>query len=411
MLPSKVYFKPKISSNVLFAVVRSFATESGAPLKKTALHKFHVDHGAKMVGFCGWDMPLQYSDLTPVDSHLHTRKQASLFDVSHMLQFKLHGKDRVSFIERLVVADVAGQASGSATLSVFTNPNGGIIDDTVISKYDNQLYIVSNAGCAEKDLKHLNEQLSLFQAQGKDVTLEVLHDKALIALQGPKASEVLQQFTKTDLKTLLFMHGRTAIIHTGNGDAESLITRCGYTGEDGFEISVPIAHASAFAEALISNPQVKLAGLAARDSLRLEAGLCLYGNDLNEEITPVEAGLTWCIGQRRRQEGGFIGADKVLSQVQNKSETKKRVGLVIEGAPARAGYPIFSKEGKQIGVVTSGGPSPSLSMKNIAMGYVDKQFSKNGTPLQVQVRKNKWEGSITKMPFVPHAYYRIGGEK
>jgi len=394
------------SKSLALVCFRALAsTASTQPLKKTALHSLHVESGAKMVGFCGWDMPLQYSDLNAIDSHLHTRKSSSLFDVSHMLQFKLHGKDRIPFIERLVVADVQALEESAATLSVFTNENGGIIDDTIVSKYPDHLYIVSNAGCAEKDLKHLNEQLSHFKSQGKDVSLEVLENRSLLALQGPKSVETLSILTKLDLSSVPFMHGKSTLLKTEGGEVECLVTRCGYTGEDGFEISVPSSHAIALAKTLLKSTNVKWAGLAARDSLRLEAGLCLYGNDLNEDITPVEASLTWLIAERRRKEGGFIGADKILSQLANKTDVKRRIGLTIEGAPARAGYPIFNREGSQIGTVTSGCPAPSLQMKNIAMGYVDKKYFKVGTPIQVQVRKNKFDGIIAKVPFVPHSYF------
>jgi aminomethyltransferase len=388
--------------------IRKMSASAGA-LKRTALYDFHVAHGGRMVGFAGWDMPVEYSDQGVITSHLHTRENSSLFDVSHMLQFKLHGKDRVKFLETLVVADVAGLKNGQAGLSLFTNEKGGIIDDTVISKYEDHLYVVSNAGCADKDLAHIDTHLKAHKAKGADVALEILEKNSLIALQGPKSAQVLQSFVSDDLSKLSFMNGSLMDITISKQKVKCLVTRCGYTGEDGFEISVPSTHVQAFADQLTKSSEVKLAGLGARDSLRLEAGLCLYGNDIDETTTPAEASLLWTIGKRRREEKGFLGAEIILSQLQsgkNYPPQRKRIGLIVEpGAPARAHYPIVDLTGKEIGQVTSGCPSPSLK-KNIAMGYVPIEYSDHRHNIFVMVRKAVRKAVVSKMPFVEAKYYR-----
>ncbi|TPX71157.1 aminomethyltransferase [Spizellomyces sp. 'palustris'] len=376
---------------------RAFASAaSSQPLKQTALHDFHVKNGGKMVEFAGWAMPVQYSSLGVLASHMWTRQKASLFDVSHMLQTRWTGKDRTKFLESLVVADVEGLPVGSSTLSLFTNENGGIIDDTVVNKQDDKgFYVVSNAGCAEKDLAHIHAHLKKFQDRGGDVDVKVLEDVSLVALQGPSAAQVISALSGQNLASFGFMSGRWMDIK----GIPVYISRCGYTGEDGFEISVPHEEVVRFSQMLLDHPDVELAGLGARDSLRLEAGLCLYGHDLDDTVTPVEGGLTWTIGKRRREEGGFLGADKIIPQI-GKAVPRRRVGLVVEGAPAREGAEIFNVEGESIGKITSGCPSPVLK-KNIAMGYVKNGFHKQGTELQVKVRNRMQKAKITKMPFVP----------
>ncbi|CAJ0634984.1 6867_t:CDS:2 [Entrophospora sp. SA101] len=352
------------------------------------------------VPFAGWSMPVLYSNMGILASHLHTRADASLFDVSHMLQMRILGKDSVTFIEKLVVADLKELPLDTSTLSVFTNEQGGIIDDTVICKKHYHIYIVSNAGCAQKDLAHIRNELGKFQNQGGDVSLEVINDHALLALQGPKSSNVLQNLTEANLNDFKFMTARTLKI---NG-ADCHVTRSGYTGEDGFEIAVPSTEAVKLANTLLENSFVQLAGLGSRDSLRLEAGLCLYGHDLDDTTSPVEAGLTWTIGKRRRQEGGFLGANHILNHIKN-GVTRRRVGLIVEGAPARENAEIFNMEEVKIGKVTSGGPSPSLK-KNIAMGYVKSGFHKSNTELQVKVRNQLQKARIVKMPFITPNYYK-----
>nr|CAG8475202.1 2135_t:CDS:2 [Entrophospora candida]CAG8513795.1 9408_t:CDS:2 [Entrophospora candida] len=327
------------------------------------------------VPFAGWSMPVLYSNMGILASHLHTRADASLFDVSHMLQMRILGKDSVTFIEKLVVADLKELPLDTSTLSVFTNEQGGIIDDTVICKKHDHIYIVSNAGCAQKDLAHIRNELGKFQNQGGDASLEVINDHALLALQGPKSSNVLQNLTEANLNDFKFMTARTLKI---NG-VDCHVTRSGYTGEDGFEIAVPSTEAVKLANTLLENSFVQLAGLGSRDSLRLEAGLCLYGHDLDDTTSPVEA------------EGGFLGANHILNHIKN-GVTRRRVGLIVEGAPAR-------------GKVTSGGPSPSLK-KNIAMGYVKSGFHKSNTELQVKVRNQLQKARIVKMPFITPNYYK-----
>ncbi|XP_041048632.1 aminomethyltransferase, mitochondrial isoform X2 [Carcharodon carcharias] len=374
------------------------STES---LKKTALYEFHQSKGARMVEFAGWSMPVQYKD-SHINSHLHTRQHCSLFDVSHMLQSKVTGKDRVKFMESLVVGDIAELKNNQGMLSLFTNDKGGIKDDLIVTRTsDGYLYIVSNAGCADKDSAHMKEKLAEFKAAGNDVDLEFL-EAGLIALQGPSAARVLQEGVSDDLCKLPFM---SSAMMTVFGVPGCRVTRCGYTGEDGVEISVPIQRTVELAELLLRNSEVRLAGLGSRDSLRLEAGLCLYGNDIDETTTPVEATLLWTIGKRRRAAADFPGASIILRQIKEKTK-RKRVGLVSAGPPVRQRTPILNPDGKVIGEVTSGCPSPCLK-QNIAMGYVDTEYSKQGTPINVEIRKKIVDAIVSKMPFVPSKYYTV----
>ncbi|PNJ32162.1 AMT isoform 5 [Pongo abelii] len=354
-----------------------------------------------MVAFAGWSLPVQYRD-SHTDSHLHTRQHCSLFDVSHMLQTKILGSDRVKLMESLVVGDIAELRPNQGTLSLFTNEAGGILDDLIVtSTSEGHLYVVSNAGCWEKDLALMQDKVRELQNQGRDVGLEVL-DNALLALQGPTAAQVLQAGVADDLRKLPFM---TSAVMEVFGVSGCRVTRCGYTGEDGVEISVPVAGAVHLATALLKNPEVKLAGLAARDSLRLEAGLCLYGNDIDEHTTPVEGSLSWTLGKRRRAAMDFPGAKVIVPQLKGKVQ-RRRVGLMCEGAPMRAHSPILNMEGTKIGTVTSGCPSPSLK-KNVAMGYVPCEYSRPGTMLLVEVRRKQQMAVVSKMPFVPTNYYTL----
>ncbi|KXZ44287.1 hypothetical protein GPECTOR_70g518 [Gonium pectorale] len=384
------------SGSLLFA--RGFADD--ANLKRTVLYDFHVANGGKMVPFAGWSMPIQYKD-SIMESTIHCRKNASLFDVSHMCGLTLKGKDAIKFLEGLVVGDLAGLKAGSGSLSVFTNEQGGIIDDTVITKVnDTELYVVVNAGCREKDLAHLGKHLEAAKSKGLDVSMTIHDDRSLLALQGPAAAEVVAGLTSADLSTFYFSDFRTISL----GGTPCWVTRTGYTGEDGFEISVPSSSALALAEKLTAHPRVRLAGLGPRDSLRLEAGLCLYGNDLNEELTPVEAGLAWTIGKRRREAFDFLGGQVIKKQLAE-GVSKRRVGFVSSGAPARQHSVVSTPDGKVVGEITSGAFSPCLK-KNIAMGYVDKDFAKAGTALKVEVRGKQNDAVVTKMPFVPTPYYK-----
>lgn len=379
---------------------RAFATDSEENLRKTPLYDFHLELGGKMVPFCGWSMPVQYKDGV-LPSHLHTRQHASLFDVSHMLQFKVHGSDRIKFLESLVVADIAGLADYTGTLSLFTTEDGGTIDDLIINKTPEHLYVVSNAGCADKVLEHLQDRLKAV-SNDLDVALEVLEDKALVALQGPQAAKVLQSGVQSDLSNMFFMHGGVV---EAFGIKDVRVTRCGYTGEDGFELSVDKERAVDLTKALLESKEadVKPAGLGPRDSLRLEAGLCLYGNDIDENTTPVEAVLVWTIGKRRRAQADFPGAEIILRQIKEKTK-RKRVGLVSKGPPARAGANILDADGNKVGHVTSGCPSPCLK-QNIAMAYVPTALSKPGTALHLEVYKKRIDAQVVKMPFLPTNYY------
>ncbi|XP_039189985.1 aminomethyltransferase, mitochondrial [Crotalus tigris] len=370
-------------------------------LKQTPLYDFHRHHGGKMVAFAGWSLPVQYTQ-SHLDSHLHTRQHCSLFDVSHMLQTKVFGRDRLKLIENLVVGDIAELKPDQGTLSLFTNDKGGIIDDLIVTNTSDQhLYVVSNAGCMDKDFALMEDKMKEMKAAGYDVHLEV-SDNALLALQGPATARVLQPGVADDLAKLPFMSSAMMAVFGVQG---CRVTRCGYTGEDGVEISVPPNQAVELAELLLRDSSVWLAGLAARDSLRLEAGLCLYGNDIDENTTPVEASLVWTLGKRRRVAMDFPGASIILAQIKEKPK-KKRIGLTSTGPPIRQHVPILSPEGKAIGEITSGCPSPCLQ-KNIAMGYVDSEYSKLNTALTVEVRKKNYPALVTKMPFTPTHYYTI----
>ncbi|KAJ2161671.1 hypothetical protein GGF46_001264 [Coemansia sp. RSA 552] len=370
--------------------------------RRTVLYDLHKQHGARFGPFAGWDMPLVYADQGALDSHLHTRKHASIFDVSHMLQTRVVGRDRHRFLEHLVTGDLAELPVGGSTLSLFTNENGGIEDDTIITQQADSLYVVSNAGCADKDLAHMQRHAKAFQDKGADVDVRQITDHALIALQGPASQRALEQVAGIDLAQMAFMTGQMVDI----GGVPCHVARSGYTGEDGFELSIPSGEAVQITQRLLANPEVRLAGLGARDSLRLEAGLCLYGSDIDATTTPIEAGLVWTVGKRRRAEGGFIGADVILDQIAKKSGARRRVGLVVKGAPARAHAKVLSPEGEVIGEVTSGVPAPSLQ-QNIAMAYVRKGLHKRGTELKVQVRNRVQDAQVVRMPFVPANYHKV----
>lgn len=380
------------------------AAEPAEALKKTVLYDRHVEIGGKMVPFAGYAMPVQYEGEGIKDSHLFVRSSAGLFDVSHMGQIRLHGKDRVAFLEKLVVADVAGLTPNSSTLSVLTNASGGIIDDTIISNIEGRVTgLVINAGCKEKDIAHIQDHLSQAKSKGMDVELEVIEDHGLLALQGPKAMAVLTRYVSECGADLVRMGFMTSASMTIVG-AKCHVTRCGYTGEDGFEISVPTSIAVEFFDSLISNEEVRPAGLGARDSLRLEAGLCLYGNDIDETISPVEAALSWTIGKRRREEGGFLGDGVILGHLRD-GTSRRRMGFeVTKGAPARGGEKILNEDGEEVGVVTSGCYGPSVG-KSVGMGYCKKPFNKTGTNVKFKVRTRMSEAVVRKMPMVPSGYY------
>jgi len=387
---------------------RSIASSSisFAERKKTCLHEIHLSHGGKMCDFAGYAMPTQYAGEGITESHKHTRSHCGLFDVSHMLQSHVYGRDRVQFVESLTVADVEGLQPNTGTLSLFTTEEGGISDDLIITKTDGDyIYLVTNAGCRDKDIALMRDREREMKSQGKDVTVELLDERGLIAIQGPESSTALAAIApKLGLDKMRFM---TTAVTDVAGVENCRVTRCGYTGEDGFEISIPQTAAVAIVSELLSlnAASVRLAGLGARDSLRLEAGLCLYGNDIDETTTPVEAGLAWTIGKRRKVAKDFPGADIILKQVKEKPG-RRRVGLVSHsGPPARNGTEITSANGgEKVGEVTSGCPSPTLGL-NIAMGYVESSLAKPGTKVKLLVRRREVEAEVVKMPFVPAKYF------
>ncbi|MBN8872441.1 MAG: glycine cleavage system aminomethyltransferase GcvT [Rhodospirillales bacterium] len=371
-------------------------------MKTTPLDAWHRRLGARMVPFAGYAMPVQY-DLTGelatrckggvMAEHLHTRTAAGLFDVSHMGQAKLLGATAAAALERLVPGDILGLKPGRQRYTLLTNEAGGIKDDLMVANLGNEtLFLVVNASRKDDDFTHIAATLPAA------VTLEPQEERALLALQGPEAAAVLSGLAP-EAAQLRFM----AVAALTIAGIPCLVSRSGYTGEDGYEISVPATDAEALADALIAHPAVVPAGLGARDSLRLEAGLCLYGNDIDELTTPVEAGLTWVIGKRRKMEWDFPGGLAVRDQLDN-GPHRKRVGIRPEGrAPARAQTDIVATDGTAAGTITSGGFGPSLNAP-IAMGYVRKDLATDGTPLHVIVRGKPLPAVVAPLPFVPHRY-------
>lgn len=389
------------------------AAAPAGDLVKTALNDLHKELGGNMVPFAGYELPVLYEGENGgvMKEHLWCRSEgkASLFDVSHMGQIRWHGADRVAFLERLVVSDIAGLADGHGCLSLVTNTNGGILDDTVITKEQDYIYMVVNGATKFDDMKHFEEQMNE-HFQG-DVSMEYLgDDMQLLALQGPGAAAAVSKLVPSslDLVKMPFMTGTNTTLDGVDG---CRITRCGYTGEDGFELAMPAHAAVSIASKLLEDPTVNPTGLGARDSLRLEAGLCLYGHDLNDTTNPIEGGLGWTIGpkgSRRRLEGGFLGAEKILTPDGGFVKVaRKRVGIVGMKAPAREGAEVYDASGeKMIGHVTSGTFAPSLK-KPIAMGYVETSMSKAGTEVMVKVRGKMQKAEISKMPFVTPRYYKV----
>jgi len=368
---------------------------SNSVLNVTPLHALHVRLGARMAGFAGWDMPIQYADGL-IAEHLWTRRSAGLFDVSHMGQILLESPGAIAALERLIAADIAGLGENRTRYAQFLTHDGGIIDDLMVTRLPaaigiDRLFLVVNAGRKAVDVAHLAQSLA-----GSGVNMQVLDDRALIALQGPRAVDVLKD-RLPGVEAMSFMSFMTI--------GEALITRSGYTGEDGYEISLPASQIDAFAGDLLNDERVKPVGLGARDSLRLEAGLCLYGHDIDETTSPVEAALAWSIGKRRRIEGGFAGADRIQRELRE-GAARKRIGLLLEGRqPAREGAQIATPDGQIVGAVTSGSFSPSTE-RCIAMGYVTAAFARADTPLNVLVRGKALPARVVSMPFVPHTYVR-----
>ncbi|MGR5128683.1 glycine cleavage system aminomethyltransferase GcvT [Photobacterium swingsii] len=364
----------------------------------TPLHALHIEMGAKMVPFAGYDMPVQYA-LGVRKEHLHCREHAGLFDVSHMGQVRLHGAGAAKAIEALVPVDIIDLPEGKQRYAFFTNEQGGILDDLMVTNFGDHLFVVVNAACKEQDIAHIQAHLPA------DVELEVIEDRALLALQGPKAADVLARLNPA-VSDMVFMDA-TKIELLG---VECYVSRSGYTGEDGYEISVPNDKAEALARELLAFSEVEWIGLGARDSLRLECGLCLYGHDIDTTTTPVEASLLWGISKARRADGeragGFPGANLVLEQIKTKDVARKRVGLLGQSkAPVREGSKLFDAADNEIGIVTSGTFGPSKGSP-VAMAYVKTDCAVIGTEIFAEVRGKKLPMTVEKMPFVPQRYYR-----
>lgn len=374
-------------------------TQTTEDLLKTPLHGLHVELGAKMVPFAGYDMPVQYK-LGVLGEHLHTRDRAGLFDVSHMGQAVLVGPDHETTaraLEMLVAADLVSLERGAMRYTQLLNPEGGIIDDLMVTRPadaedEGKLLLVVNAACKHGDYDYMNANLP------EIVSLEVRDDLALLALQGPSAVDILSNWCP-EAADLVFMTGKPTFFD----DIPCHVSRSGYTGEDGCEISVSARKADEMARTLLGHDDVEPIGLGARDSLRLEAGLCLYGHDIDETTTPIEAALTWSVGKRRREEANFPGAEKILGQIAD-GAPRKRVGIRPEGkGPAREGAEIHDADGNVIGAVTSGGFGPTANAP-VAMGYVTKGFAKVGTPLTLMVRGKPRAAEVAAMPFIEKRY-------
>jgi aminomethyltransferase len=370
-------------------------TGTDESLRKTPLHALHVELGGKMVPFAGYEMPVQYPTGI-LKEHLHTRARAGLFDVSHMGQAFLSGPEPDRALEGVTPADVVGLREGMQRYGLLLNERGGIKDDFMFSRLagERDLYLVVNAGTKESDFAYLGDKLrGAAEVRQKP-------DRALLALQGPAAGVVLERHAP-GIDALSFMN----VVRTHVAGAPAIVSRSGYTGEDGFEISLDGPDASRVARALLAAPEVLPIGLGARDSLRLEAGLCLYGHDIDEATDPVEANLVWSIGKRRKFDKDFPGAEEVMSRVFN-GAPRRRIGIRPDGkAPAREGTEIADKSGRIIGRVTSGGFGPSLNAP-VAMGYVDSGFAFDGTEIDLVVRGRSIPARVAPMPFVPHRYKR-----
>jgi aminomethyltransferase len=371
-------------------------SDSAADLKKTPLSGLHEELGARLVPFSGYVMPVQYK-AGILAEHNHTRAAAGLFDVSHMGQVRLSGAGAAGALERLVPVDVLDLEAGKQRYALFTNEAGGILDDLMITNAGDHLFVVVNAARKDHDLGHMRRHLA------GDCELAHLEDRALLALQGPKAAAVMARLAPATTE-MVFMTGRAMEIE----GADCFVTRSGYTGEDGFEISVPANRGEALARRLLAEEEVAPIGLGARDSLRLEAGLCLYGHDIDETTTPVEAALRWALSKARRPDGarpgGYPGAEVVLRQLAE-GVPRRRVGLRPEGrAPVREGAELVDEAGRTVGRVTSGGFGPSVGGP-VAMGYVETELAAAGTRLQAMVRGKAQPVEVSRLPFVEPRYF------
>jgi aminomethyltransferase len=364
------------------------------------LGDWHRAQGARMVAFAGYQMPIQYEGI--MAEHLWTREHAGLFDVSHMGQLMLSGEGAADALEKLVPGDISALKEGRMRYSLLLGEDGGILDDMMITATPMGLYVVVNGAVKWDDIAYLREHLP------DEITINHMDDRALLALQGPRAGEALARVVP-GVDALHFMEAGTFFWGPQNDPEPLWISRSGYTGEDGFEISVPAAHVARLADQLCAQPEVKPIGLGARDSLRLEAGLPLYGHDMNPETDPVEANASFAISKRRREEGGFNGAERILRALAD-GPARKLVGLSVEGKmPVREGAPIFAGT-EQIGLVTSGGFAPSVGAP-IAMGYVAAPYIAPCTALEAEVRGKRVPLTVVAMPFIPHRYHRRGASQ
>jgi len=373
------------------------STPPSTPLLRTPLHALHLELGAKMVPFAGYEMPVSYP-AGILAEHRHCRDAAVLFDVSHMGQLKLTGAGAAAALESLAPQDIVDLPAGKQRYALFTNDAGGILDDLMVTRRDDHLFLIVNASCKDADVAHLRAGI------GKRCGIEPLPDHALLALQGPKAAAVMARLAPA-LAGLTFMSGAEASI----AGVPCFATRSGYTGEDGFEISVAAGEADKVARALLAQPEVAPAGLGARDTLRLEAGLCLYGHDIDTGTTPVEAALTWAIQKVRRaagaRAGGYPGA-AVIDRQLAEGAARKRVGLVgLERMPVREGAQLVDDAGASIGRVTSGTIGPTVGQP-IALAYVDAAHAAIGTSIGADVRGKRQPMRVATMPFAPHRYFR-----
>jgi aminomethyltransferase len=364
------------------------------PLGKLPLDAWHRAKGARMVPFAGYEMPVQYEGI--IAEHLWTRENAGLFDVSHMGQLLVHGEGADAALESIMPGDFRAAADMKPKYSLLLDEEGGIVDDLMATRRGGDFYVVVNGATKHGDVAYMEQRLP------NTVVIDHMKEQALLALQGPRAAEVLDSIVP-GVGDLGFMQAGPF-----NWQGQPLwISRSGYTGEDGFEISVPGLAVAALAEALTAHELVKPIGLGARDSLRLEAGLPLYGHDLGLETTPVMAGLNFAINKRRRAEGGFAGAMRILAEIEN-GPPQKRVGFDVDGRqPVREGALILDGEGNELGKITSGGFSPTLQ-RPIAMGYVATPFAEVGTALKLEQRGKLFDARVAEMPFVPHRYHRKG---
>ncbi len=372
-------------------------THSTQSLAKTPLYPLHRELGARMVPFAGYEMPVQYP-AGILKEHTHTREAAGLFDVSHMGQVRLIGEAAAAALESLVPVDILGLEPGQQRYALFTNDAGGILDDLMVTQAEEHLFLVVNAACKAQDIAHLRHHLA------DHCAVEVLEDQALLALQGPKAGEVMARLVPKAAELVFMTTARLEIL-----GAPCFISRSGYTGEDGFEISVPAERAEELARALLSHPEVAPVGLGARDSLRLEAGLCLYGHDIDTTTTPVEGGLIWAISKVRRaggeRAGGFPGDRVILEQLRD-GVARKRVGIRPQGkVPVREGAELQDTDGRPVGRVTSGGFGPTVGAP-VAMGYVETAHAQAGAALNALVRGKLVPARVEKLPFVRQRYYR-----